>query len=123
MGVWVSGNPQKTFQIDQKMRDKFQHLLMPISSAPLDVEKSYEQKTARKMDSTWAKIAWVKKYRPLVCSSDSIRLFNLDFEIELSKLDRGPFDHSGRKLTRSDLFWFSFLGMKRDDPTNKINPP
>ena len=83
---------------------------MPISSPPLDVEKSYEQKTARKMESTWAKIAWVKTYRPLVtslvCSLDSIRLFNLDFEIELSKLDRGPFDHSGRKLTRSDLFWF-----------------
>ena len=52
-----------------------------------------------------------------------ICLFQPDFEIELSKLDRGPFDHSGRKLTRSDLFWFSFLGMKRDDPTNKINPP
>ena len=31
--------------------------------------------------------------------------------MKLSKLDRGPFDHSGHKLMRSDLFWFSFLGM------------
>ena len=48
-----------------------------------------------------------------LCSTDSFRLFKPRwyFEMKLSKLDRGPFDHSGHKLMRSDLFWFSFLGM------------
>ena len=59
---------RQTFLLDQKMRKKIPHLLIPIIWTPFDAEKSIIRKIVQKIDFTEVKMAWVefKSYNELV---------------------------------------------------------
>ena len=51
---------RQTFQIDQKMRKKILHLLIPILSRGRWGKYGFEWKTDQKVEITGVEIAWVK---------------------------------------------------------------